>query len=76
MNLSSADASFQNLVGVASIEVPTIPRVAPGDPDGSYLVQKLEGTASVGGQMPLGGTPLDQAVIDNVRTWILNGAAR
>jgi hypothetical protein len=28
--------------------------VKPGDPDNSYLVQKIEGRASVGGRMPLG----------------------
>ena len=76
MNLSSADDSFAALVGTASIQVPSLSRVAAGDPDDSYLVQKLEGTAAVGGQMPLGGTPLDQAIIDDIRQWISDGAAR
>jgi hypothetical protein len=56
--------------------VPTVLRVAPGDADASYLVQKLEGTAAVGGQMPVGSPPLDQATIDIVRAWIDSGAAR
>lgn len=76
MNLSTADDSFAALVGTASIQVPALNRVTAGDPDNSYLVQKLEGTAAVGGQMPLGGTPLDQAVIDDIRQWISDGAAR
>lgn len=76
LNLSSADASFANLVNVASVEVPTLLRVAPGDADASYLVQKLEGTAAVGGQMPAASPPLDQATIDIVRAWIANGANR
>ncbi len=76
MDLSDADASFANLVGVASLQVPALSRVAAGDPDNSYLIQKLEGTAAVGAQMPLIGGPLDQAVIDDIRIWIENGAQR
>ncbi len=66
--------SYGLLVNVASSEVPSIMRVAPNDPDNSYLVQKLEGTASVGSQMPLGGAPLEQATIDVIRQWISDGA--
>ena len=66
--------SFDNLVGVASSQVPELNRVEPGDPDNSYLVQKLEGTAAQGVQMPFGGPPLDQALIDDIRQWIADGA--
>ena len=66
--------SYGLLVDVASMEDPSILRVEPGDPDNSYLIQKLEGTATVGGQMPLGGTPLSQATIDIIRQWITEGA--
>jgi hypothetical protein len=66
--------SLANLVNVASAEVPALMRVAPGDPDNSYLVQKLEGTAAVGVQMPFGGPALDQALIDDIRQWISDGA--
>ena len=66
--------SFSNLVGVPSNEVSSLLRVAPSDPNNSYLVQKLEGTASVGEQMPLGGPPLLQSTIDFVRQWITDGA--
>jgi len=76
MNLSTADDSFAALVGVPSIQVPSLSRVTDGDPDNSYLIQKLEGTATEGDQMPRGGTPLDQDVIDDIRQWILDGAAR
>ena len=68
--------SFDLLVNVASNEVPTLLRVEPGNPDDSYLVQKIEGTAAVGGRMPLGRPPLDQATIDGVRQWIADGANR
>ena len=66
--------SFGLLVGVTSAQAAPLLRVEPGDPDDSYLIQKLEGTASVGGQMPLGGTPLPQADINVVRQWITDGA--
>ena len=66
--------SFTNLVGVASRQKSSILRVAPGDPDLSYLIQKLEGTASDGEQMPLGGAPIPQSTIDFVRQWITDGA--
>jgi hypothetical protein len=68
--------SYALLVGVASAEQPGILRVAPGDPDNSYLIQKLEGTAAVGNRMPLDGTPLSQADIDVIRQWITNGAQK
>lgn len=76
LNLSTADASFANLVGIASIQQPALSRVAVGDPDNSYLVQKIEGTAASGSRMPLGGGILDQALIDDIRDWIANGANR
>ena len=66
--------SFAMLVNVFSTQVPTILRVNPGDPDNSYLIQKIEGSASVGGRMPLNGPPLPQATIDVVRSWIAAGA--
>ena len=44
--------SYAMLVNVASAEVPGLLRVIPGNPDQSYLVQKIQGTAAVGGRMP------------------------
>jgi len=76
MDLSDADASFASLVGVASVQQPTLFRVAAGDPDNSYLVQKVEGTAASGQRMPLGGAALSQATIDDIRQWIADGANR
>jgi hypothetical protein len=76
MDLSSANASFAALVGVPSLQEPALNRVTAFDPDSSYLVQKLEGTASTGQQMPAGRPPLDQQVIDDIRLWITNGAER
>lgn len=69
-----AGVSYAQLVGVPSVEVPGLLRVAPGDPDASYLVQKIEGSAEVGDRMPLGGPPLPRATIDVIRQWIVDGA--
>src|SRR6185295_10328351 len=62
------------LVNAPSAEVSSLHRVTPGDPDSSYLIQKLEGHAAVGGQMPLGQPPLPAATIAIIRQWITNGA--
>jgi mono/diheme cytochrome c family protein len=67
------------VVDVASTEVPTMVRIAPGSLEDSYLWHKVSGTAaSVGGvdtQMPLDGTgPLSQAELDTISGWIEAGA--
>lgn len=75
MNLSSTAATFAALVGVASTQQPAVQRVNAGNPNDSYLVRKLEGTAGItGARMPFGGAPLDPALIANVRAWITAGA--
>ncbi len=61
------------LVGIASSQQAGILRVAPNDPNNSYLIQKLDGTAATGGVMPPGGQ-LAQSTIDIVRQWITDGA--
>ena len=68
--------SYAMLVGTPSSEVSGVLRVAPGNPDGSYVIQKLEGHAAVGARMPLGGPYLDAATIDVIRQWIAAGAQR
>ena len=69
-------SSYGLLVGISSVEQPGVPRVAPGNPNASYLVQKLEGTAAFGARMPLGREPLPQSDIDVIRQWIIDGAQR
>lgn len=66
--------SYTNLVGVRSVEDGSFFRVSPSDPGNSYLIHKLEGTASVGARMPFGGAAIPQATIDFVRQWITDGA--
>jgi hypothetical protein len=68
-------ASYALLVNASSVEAPSLSRVQPGNPDASYLIQKLQGTAAVGGRMPLNAPPLPQATIDVIRQWITDGAA-
>ncbi len=66
---------YASLVGVASLEMPAVQRVKAGDSANSYVVQKLEGAAGIGGaRMPFGGPYLDQATIDKVKSWIDSGA--
>jgi hypothetical protein len=73
LRLDEAD-SYNLLVGVASSEVPSLLRVKPGDPANSYIIQKLQGHATVGAQMPLGGPYLSSDTIAFVQQWITNGA--
>jgi mono/diheme cytochrome c family protein len=73
MNLTSEAASLAALVNVPSIQDGgAFDRVEPGQPDMSYLVHKIDGTAA--SQMPPVGGPLPQAEIDAIRQWILDGA--
>lgn len=67
-------SSYALLVNASSVEVPSLQRVQPGNPDSSYLIQKLEGTAAVGSRMPLNGPPLPASTIAVIRQWIANGA--
>lgn len=67
----SEGAARDNLVGVASEGLPSFKRVDPGNPDGSYLVMKLEGDSRIVGQrMPLGRPALSSEQIALVREWI------
>jgi hypothetical protein len=69
-----ADVSYAMLVNAPSVEVPALSRVDPGRPDSSYLIQKLEGTAAVGGRMPLDAPALPPDTIAVIRQWIVEGA--
>jgi len=75
MDLSDGIA-WSNIVGVASVDIPSINRVQPGDPNNSYLVLKIEGNSVIfGARMPQDGPPyLSQAQIDAIRQWVLDGA--
>lgn len=74
----SAGQTFGSVVNVAAMELPSMNRVTPSEPDNSYLVHKVQGThLSVGGsgsQMPLNRSPLSQSDINLIRAWIQAGA--
>jgi hypothetical protein len=71
----SEGKAYASIVGVESQEVPGLLRVAPGDPDNSYLVMKVAGDPRIAGErMPFGGPYLEQAEIDAIREWIESGA--
>ena len=63
--------SFANIVNVASTQGTDY--VEPGDPDQSYIMNKVLGTG-VGGQMPPSGA-LSDAKIQLLRDWIAQGAS-
>jgi len=67
-------SSYALLVNAASVEVPGLRRVQPGNPNASYLIQKLEGTAAVGSRMPLNAPALPASTIAVIRQWIADGA--
>ena len=76
-NLNLADAtSYGQLVGVSSTGKTGAVRVIPGDPTGSYLIQKIEGAPGiVGERMPRTGGPfLTPGQITIIRRWIQLGA--
>lgn len=54
------------------------PKVSPGNPDASRLVQRLDPALCTGGcrTMPLGRAPLPASELARIRTWIQDGAIR
>jgi hypothetical protein len=65
---------YASLVNVGSVGAPGETRVVPGDPDASYLIHKVEGTASAGNPMPPIGEIASEDV-EALRAWIQAGAA-
>ena len=68
--------SYSSLVGRPSTAKPGAVLVAPGDPDNSYLLQKLEGASTiVGVRMPRGAGPfVTPGQLSIIRRWIELGA--
>lgn len=72
-------SAWASLVDVPAAECGDRMRVAPGDPDNSYLMHKLLGVDLCAGvQMPQSGGPgggaLDEANLDAISAWICQGA--
>ena len=66
--------SATNLINVASPRDANLIRVVPGNPNASFIIQKLEGTQTLGDRMPQFGPYLSQQTIDVIRQWIQLGA--
>ena len=77
LNLAHGVA-YDQIVNIASARKAGAIRIIPGDPDSSYLVQKLEGrTGILGARMPISGPPyLTDGQILILRRWIALGAPR
>jgi hypothetical protein len=75
MNLL-AGLSYAAIVGVASTGKPGAVRVIPGDPENSYIIDKLEGRSTIAGvRMPRGNGPfLTDGQILVIKRWIALGA--
>jgi hypothetical protein len=71
------DVAYDSIVRASSSRKPGAVRIVPGDPDASYLVQKVEGASGiVGVRMPQGGPYLSDGQILILRRWIQLGAPR
>jgi hypothetical protein len=70
-------AAYSALVGRPSTQIPSVSLVAPGDPDNSYLVKKLDGAQGIVGlRMPRNTGPfLTPGQMAVIRRWIEQGAA-
>jgi hypothetical protein len=82
---SDPDLAIANIVGQASTQAEGMDLVAPGAPEKSYLMHKMDGTHDscadvqcVDGDcksvMPQNLEPIERASRDVVRRWILQGA--
>lgn len=69
--------AYGSLVGKQSAQS-KMPRVAPREPERSYLLHKLRGThldnGGSGGRMPLGLEPLGDDDVAQIAAWIAAGA--
>ena len=66
--------AYNEIVNVASVEMPSLKRVAPGDVANSYLYRKITGAGITGDRMPQTLPPLSDAEIALIRNWIRRGA--
>jgi hypothetical protein len=71
MPILTAGQSYDNIVNVASRT--GVDYITPGNPDLSYIMDKVLGIASSGNRMPPSG-PLSVAKTDLLRDWIQQGA--
>lgn len=72
--LDDSAAGYAALVGTAAVACPGNTLVVAGEPDSSYIVEKLEQSApECGSQMPTGGS-MTSGELAAIRSWISGGA--
>lgn len=75
MNISSVSGDFSSIIDIPSYEMPDVLRVAPFDPDHSYVYMKLVCDGGIVGLcMPRSTSPGDPTTIELFREWIEAGA--
>ncbi|HFE46338.1 MAG TPA: hypothetical protein ENJ18_12725 [Nannocystis exedens] len=75
--MPDVDTAYNNLVNADAGQA-ALKRVAPGMPDMSYMMHKIDGThldvGGSGGAMPKGNPPLPLQENTDIRDWIIEGA--
>ena len=73
----TGDQAYEQLINFVSVRKPGAVRVIPGDPNNSYIIQKIEGQSGiVGTRMPFNGPYLSDGQILIIKRWIETGAPR
>jgi hypothetical protein len=78
LNFTAGNDIYAQMVNVASRQRPDLMMIAPGDPENSYLIHKLEGRSGIVGlRMPRNGPPfLTDGQVRVIKRWIEIGAPR
>jgi hypothetical protein len=72
--MSLVAPTYATIVGVASSEAPDLMRISPGNPDASYLLQKISSATPRDGVRMPPDQPLPANKIEAIRAWIAAGA--
>lgn len=77
LDLSTLDGAFRTAVGRPSTQAPSLSLIAPGNPERSYVLQKIRNLQQVGTSMPPPPiAPLCDAKLRAIESWIRDGAKR
>jgi hypothetical protein len=77
--LGDFDAGYDELVTDGSVQCFTSSftrQVVPGDPDASFLINKISGSPDCGSNMPISGSPVSEQDIDLISSWIRDSAPK
>jgi hypothetical protein len=72
--LRESQAAYESLVDVESNSKENAILVVPGNPDESYLIQKIENSEGIDGESMPPSSPLTDETIERIRSWIEDGA--